>query len=228
MKNKIWKYLTLALKSINPSLRAQIINFKYLAIDRAQYQSIKLGRPVDNKMDPIPWWTYPVIDYLNQFNFNDEIIFEYGPGNGTFWFLKKGCKKIIYIENDKNWYNELEEAKHKNQILVYKEKKEDYFSSIFNYDSTVLIIDGKWRKDNLEFICSNFEKINNNLKMIIIDNPDKFQLGELIKGITNSYNFVQADFFGFGPAFRGIGCTTVLLNSSNKIQRSTDMTPYII
>ena len=90
MKKKIWEYLTLLLKSLNPSLRAQLINFKYLAIDRAQYKSLKLGKPVDNKMNPIPWWTYPVIDYLNQFNFNDEIIFEYGPGNGTYWFLEKG------------------------------------------------------------------------------------------------------------------------------------------
>ena len=227
MKKILWKYLTLALKSINPSIRAQIINFKYLAIDRAQFKSIKLGRPVDNKMNPIPWWTYPVIDYLNQFDFNDEIIFEYGPGNGTLWFLDKGCKKIISIENDKSWYKELEETKHNNQIVLFREKKEDYFSSILNYDSTVLIIDGKWRKENVEFICSNFEKINNNLKMIIIDNPDKFQLGEQIRDITNLHNFVQADFFGFGPAFRGIGCTTVLINSSNKIKRSTKMTSYL-
>ena len=70
-------------------------------------------------------------------------------------------------------------------------------------------------------------KINNNLKMIIIDNPDKFQLGEQIKDITNLHKFVQADFFGFGPAFRGIGCTTVLINSSNKIKRSTNMTSYL-
>ena len=227
MKKKLWKYLTLLLKSINPSLRAQIINFKYLSIDRAQYKSIKLGRPVDNKMNPIPWWTYPAIDYLNQFNFNDEIIFEYGPGNGTLWFIEKGCKKIISIENDKKWFEELQSTKQKNQILVYKEKKEDYFNSVFNYDPTVLIIDGKWRKENVEFICSNFEKINENLKMIIIDNPDKFKLGDLIKGLTNTYSFLQADFFGFGPAFRGIGCTTVLLNSSNKVQRFTNMTSYL-
>lgn len=227
MKKIIWNFLTLGLRLIYPPLRAQIINFKYLAKDRAQYKSLKLGRPIDNKLNPIPWWTYPVIDYLNQFNFNEEIIFEYGPGNGTFWFVERGCKKIISIENEKNWYEELETKKQKNQILIYEENKDDYFSSILNYESTVLIIDGKWRKENVEFICANFEKINTNLKMIIIDNPDKFQLGELMKSITDSYDFIQADFFGFGPAFRGIGCTTVLINSINKVQRSTEMTPYI-
>ena len=226
MKKILWKYLTLLLKSINPSIRAQIINFKYLAIDRGQFKSIKLGKPIDNKMKPIPWWTYPVIDYLNQFDFNDEIIFEYGPGNGTLWFLDKGCKKIISIENDKNWYKELEETKHNNQIIVLKEKKEEYFSSILNYDPTVLIIDGKWRKENLDFICRSYRKIND-FKMIIIDNPDKFRLGEQIKYLTDSYNFVQADFYGFGPAFRGVGCTTVLLNTSKIIQRSTNMSSYL-
>ena len=200
MKKKLWKYLTLLLKSINPSLRAQIINFKYLSIDRAQYKSIKLGRPVDNKMNPIPWWTYPAIDYLNQFNFNDEIIFEYGPGNGTLWFIEKGCKKIISIENDKKWFEELQSTKQKIKYSFIK-KKEDYFNSVFNYDSTVLIIDGKWRKENVEFICSNFEKINENLKMIIIDNPDKFKLGDLIKGLTNTYSFLQADFLALGQHF---------------------------
>ena len=63
--------------------------------------------------------------------------------------------------------------------------------------------------------------------MIIIDNPDKFRLGEQIKYLTDSYNFVQADFYGFGPAFRGVGCTTVLLNTSKIIQRSTNMSSYL-
>jgi len=208
-------------------LSAQVINFKYLAIDRAQYASIKLGRSIDNKMRPIPWWTYPAIDYLNQYKFHDETIFEYGPGNGTLWFIGKGCKKIISVENNKKWYQILDTSKKSNQVLIYKENKDDYFNEIFKYSPTVLIIDGKWRRENLEYICSNFESLHKNLKMIIIDNPDKFKLGELISKITNNYEYVQADFFGFGPAFRGIGCTTVLLHSRNKVQKSNSIFPYI-
>ena len=63
--------------------------------------------------------------------------------------------------------------------------------------------------------------------MLIIDNPDKFQLGDLIDEITENFDFVQADFFGFGPAFRGVGCTTVLLHSRDKISKSLNLSPYI-
>lgn len=227
MKNKIWNTFTYILKFFNSSLRAQFINFKYLAIDRAQYKSLKLGRPVDNKLEPIPWWTFPAIDFLNQFNFKNEVIFEYGPGNSTFWFIKKECKKIISIENEESWFQELKATKKNNQELLFRETKEEYFNTVLDFDFTVLIIDGKWRRENLKFICLNFEKIKNNLKMLIIDNPDKFQLGDLIDEITENFDFVQADFFGFGPAFRGVGCTTVLLHSREKISKSLNLSPYI-
>lgn len=141
IKRRIWNIFTFTLKFLSPSLRAQVINFKYLAIDRAQYASIKLGRSVDNKMRPIPWWTYPAIDYLNQYKFYDETIFEYGPGNGTLWFVGKGCKKIISVENNKKWYQILDASKKSNQVIIYKENKDDYFNEIFKYSPTVLIIE---------------------------------------------------------------------------------------
>ena len=56
---KIWEYLTLLLKSLNPSLRAQLINFKYLAIDRAQYKSLKNNQLTIK--EPNTWWTYPIL-----------------------------------------------------------------------------------------------------------------------------------------------------------------------
>ena len=38
------------------------------------------GRPVDAAGKPLPWLTYPAIDFISQFDFSDAIVFEWGSG----------------------------------------------------------------------------------------------------------------------------------------------------
>ncbi len=39
------------------------------------------GIPVNNNAKPLPWFTYPAIEYLNQLDLSSCAIFEWGCGN---------------------------------------------------------------------------------------------------------------------------------------------------
>jgi hypothetical protein len=60
------------------------------------------GRPVDARGDPLPWITYPAIDFLSQFDFSDASVFEWGSGFSTLWWSQR-CRRIASVESNQNW-----------------------------------------------------------------------------------------------------------------------------
>ena len=41
---------------------------------------------VDRDGNPLPWYTYPAIEYLSQFDYGEKTIFEFGCGySSLFW-----------------------------------------------------------------------------------------------------------------------------------------------
>src|SRR6478672_6746984 len=73
-------------------------------------------KPVNKNGDPIPWYTYPAIEYLEQFDFRKKNIFEWGSGNSSLYFSKK-ANKVTSIEHDKNWYDIVSTQLQQNQKL---------------------------------------------------------------------------------------------------------------
>src|SRR5690348_5384859 len=57
------------------------------------------GRPVDALGAPIPWITYPAIDFLSQFDYSDASVFEWGSGFSTLWWSKR-CRHIVSVESN--------------------------------------------------------------------------------------------------------------------------------
>ena len=61
-----------------------------------------VGKPVDANGEPVPWLTYPAIDFLSQFDFSDLSVFEWGSGFSTLWWAKR-CKHITTVELNPAW-----------------------------------------------------------------------------------------------------------------------------
>jgi hypothetical protein len=57
---------------------------------------------VDASGDPLPWITYPAIDFLSQFDFSEASVFEWGSGFSTLWWSKR-CKQIASVESNSPW-----------------------------------------------------------------------------------------------------------------------------
>ena len=105
-------------------------------------KSKKTNMIIDNDENAIPWYTYPAIEFLKKFDYSEKEIFEYGSGfSSVFWSEK--CKKLISIESNNKWYEEVKKYNLINQELIYEENEIEYAKNIYRRDKyDVIIIDG--------------------------------------------------------------------------------------
>ena len=75
-------------------------------LEQGWFNSFKTKTPLDKSGAPIPWLSYPCIDFLNERLNSNLKLFEYGSGNSTFFYAGK-VHKVVSVEHDKNWYNKI-------------------------------------------------------------------------------------------------------------------------
>src|SRR5262245_31531933 len=81
---------------------AKILWFSY-----GHLKSVRAGRSVDAAGRPIPWYTYPAIEYLRQLDLSEKTVFEYGSGNSTL-FWAECAARVVTVEDDERWSERLE------------------------------------------------------------------------------------------------------------------------
>ena len=59
---------------------------------------------IDKDGNPIPWYTYPAIEYLSQFDYSQKEIFEFGCGYSSMFWANR-AKKVTSIEDNINWFS---------------------------------------------------------------------------------------------------------------------------
>lgn len=165
----------------------------------------KLQQSLNLFGEPIPWFSYPAIDYLKQFDLRDKTVFEWGSGNSSLFFAER-AKKVTSVEHDTEWFELVNKTKKENQILIYKPLTE-YPKSIHDTDDTydMIVIDGQRRFDcTIECV----EKLKEN-GMIILDNSDWFYKSASF--LKKEMNMIQFDFHGFSPINEYVLTTSVFL-----------------
>lgn len=170
-----------------------------LANEYALKKSMKEGNCIDKEGRPIPWYTYPAIEYLKQLDFSDKRIFEFGSGNSSLYWSGV-AKEIVTVENDKEWYDSRLGQKKENMKMLYRELGEGYHKSIEEENGSfdVVVIDGRLRDKCCE---SAIKKVAPD-GLIILDNSERVGKEDEYKraiGILKNANLIQVDFCGFGP-----------------------------
>lgn len=145
--------------------------------------------------DPLPWYTYPAIDFLSARDFTGRSILEFGGGQSTLWWAKR-ARRVVTIEADEDWANELRAKVPANSeihhVPVDEARRIDLVSSALGSERfDVVIIDGHLRE---EAIPLAFERLTPN-GAVIFDNADGYGCFEGTKDRV----FCRVDFFGFAP-----------------------------
>ena len=169
-------------------------------------EEFAIERSIDEKIcldkdgNPIPWYTYPAIEYLSQFDYSKKQILEFGCGYSSLFWAKR-AKKVTSIEDNLNWFDKWKkEFKEPNLDIKWRDEGEIYERAAFEEDVKydVIIIDGKRR-----FQCAEAAvKALNKGGMIILDDSDRINTSqEYVKAvdILKNANLLQVDFYGFCP-----------------------------
>lgn len=165
-----------------------------------------IERTIDEKVcldrdgNPIPWYTYPAIEYLSQFDYSQKKIFEFGCGNSSLFWARR-AEKVVSIEDNLQWFEKWQgEFREENLDVRWRDEGEGYYNAIFEdgqqYD--VIVIDGKRRADCAR--CAVRALAPGGL--IILDDSDRINTSQEYKDAVAALReagLLQVDFYGFCP-----------------------------
>ena len=183
-------------------------------IETGWLQSLLSSRPVNAEKEPIPWFTYSAIDFLENILCESWNIFEWGSGNSTKWWAKK-VNSVTAIEDDQEWYAEVIPSLPDNAHVHYKEGK-DYVDCIHEYPNQsfdVIILDGSQRN---EAARACVEKLTDD-GIIIFDNSD-MQAHDDGQIFLEDNGFTRLDFWGLIPSYLYKNCTSVFFRNIESIK----------
>jgi hypothetical protein len=104
----------------NPSRLKMLMSFNHKGyfVDIGWFKSFDTRSAVDKDGYPIPWVTYPFIDFIKERIKKQHTVFEFGSGNSTLFYAKY-AGNVISVEHDKEWYDKIVSEKAENSEMIY-------------------------------------------------------------------------------------------------------------
>jgi hypothetical protein len=181
------------LKIIPRPLVPSLLNFRILNFGYGHLASARSYSSVDAKGSPIPWYTYPALEYIRQLDFCNKSVFEYGAGNSTIFWANLS-HSVMSVEDNKQWFDRISLKLPLNAQIILVSQQQEYIQSIHrpgcNFD--VIIIDGEYRYE----CCQQAPTRLNDGGFIILDNADWYPKGAQV---LRDADLIEVDFTGFSP-----------------------------
>ena len=147
---------------------------------------------VDRDGEPLPWYTYPAIEYLRQLDLSSARVFEWGAG-GSSLFWSSRCREVISVERNPQWYEKISAQAPDNLEVLLVENDPEYANEIANRGQfDVIAIDGESRRDCAEAALAHWTRGG----LIVVDNSDWYTRAPKF---LRDAGLLQVDFSGFGP-----------------------------
>lgn len=169
--------------------------------------------PIGNNFEPLPWVTYPFIDFLEPRLTNQMDVFEYGAGNSTFYYAAK-VRSVTSVEHDEEWFKNLLKSKPSNAELLYQKLEygglyaETALQTGKTYD--IIIVDGR---DRVNCSVKSVAALKQSGVLVLDDSERKEYLAA--RKFFESNNFKSLDFWGIAPGLAYKKCTTIFYRENN-------------
>lgn len=199
--------------AFEPKLLKALLSLRHhqYLVDIGWINSFKSKSPVDKNNNPIPWATYPFIDFITpRLNKNMEI-FEFGSGNSTLFYASK-VKSVYSIEHDTRWFNKLRNTVPKNVSLFFRDLNNKYALAAIESQKKfdIIIIDAEHRQN---CIIHSVDALKND-GILVLDDSEREEYNESIQ-FLHSMKFKQLDFWGISPGILFRRCTSIFYHSEN-------------
>lgn len=167
------------------------------------------NRPIDQDGNPLPWMSYPFIDFASERLTSSMRVFEYGSGSSTIWFANK-VGQVTAVEHDLEWYKFVSQDLPSNSKVALKSKAE-YAASIESdglFD--VVVIDGIRRVESTRYAIASLTDRG----VIVFDDAHRDQYSEATE-LLSDQNFKRIAFNGMGPFDQKLQTTTIYYRDEN-------------
>lgn len=181
--------------------------------DDGWFRSLEADASVDAQGNPLPWITYPAIDFLKKRIHPDMSVFEYGCGGSTLWWASR-VKEIVSVEHSREWHEKMKRLAPSNVTLYHIELVDDgaYSRKVAEFDAAfdIVVIDGRDRVR-----CGiNSLKALKPAGVIIWDNSDRQAYEQGIRFLLER-GFHRVEFIGLAPLINIKSETSILFRNDN-------------
>jgi hypothetical protein len=197
------------------SLRA----YRIFSLQYGHLRSAATMRSIDRAGEPLPWITYPAVEFLKQLDLSDKSVFEYGCGGSTI-FWGRAARTVDSVEHVEDFYREIRPMLPSNCSLSLEIYPEAYLNAIARrgepYD--VIVIDGHSR-----VACSRIAPAY--LKpggFIVLDNSEWFY--EAAANLREA-DLIEVDMSGFAPINDFVSTTSFFFHRDYRVKPKADRQP---
>ena len=181
--------------------------------DDGWLRSLAERAPVDAAGHPVPWLTYPAIEFLSRRVRPGMRVFEYGCGHSTLWWAAR-VNEVISCEHERAWLERIRTRSPSNVTLrhvplVYGG---DYSRTAAEYPSgiDILVIDGRDRVNCAIYAVDALKPGG----VIVWDNSDRPEYGPGCEHLARA-GFRRVEFVGLYPTLNEKGETSVFYRDGN-------------
>jgi hypothetical protein len=166
-------------------------------------------RCIDADGRPVPWFTYPAIEYLKQLDLTGRDVFEYGAGHSTLFWGQR-ARSVVAIEHNPQWHAFVREGAGPNCRVVLETDLGRYVDAIRaegpgpRYDVVVIdgLVDRRTRAKGALLALGALRPGG----LVIVDNADSLPA---TCRLLRAAGLIQVDMSGLGPC-NGYAWTTSL------------------
>lgn len=188
---------------------------RVLAIEYGHLASAARGRCLDAAGRPVPWYSYPAIEYLRQLDFSACSVFEYGAGYSTLFWASM-ARDVTSVEDDERWCAELSPQLPANVKLLHEPDLERFAQAMQSFGQfDVIVIDGPIR-GRTRLKCARVAV--NHLQhggIIVLDNSD--WCAESAAYLRHA-GLLQVDMTGFAPINSYTSATSLFFHRDFRLQ----------
>jgi hypothetical protein len=184
-------------------LARTVMVVKNLLINHGWLKSTWRNLSLDRTGQIIPWFTYPAIRFLSQFNWQGLTVFEWGSGASTLWFRKQGAK-IYSVEHDPFWARQVPEVLLIEDLVKYSRALPELFFYYPGFD--LIIIDGYERGKCAQYVKPYVLSTG----AVLLDDVEWYSEAFLI--LNKQFKF-RIDFEGFAPKVQFTRITSLFMDN---------------
>ena len=184
----------------------------------------------------VAWYTYPLLEFLENLDFSQDTVFEYGSGSSSIYWANK-AKYVQSVEHDYHYYKEALRLKEEldinnlslklasNEVLVSDpERVYEFISGLKPLASLAMIklLSSTMATENLSFLNSSTRRIRNSGSFSYL--PSEYLMALPISG--QSFDLIIVD--GMNRSLSGIIAAQKLNNNGIIILDNSDRPMYFL
>lgn len=181
-------------------------------VTTGQIRSLLLAKPVNRKGEALPWFSYAAINYLDQLRLEGLRVFEFGTGNSTLFWARKGCS-IRAVEFNEGWADYVRKNVGSKAEILHIPIPDQYAKSILSAEDVydIIVVDGAVRDLYAKYAVDRLAPDG----FIILDNSEAYP-GVAKK--LREYGLLQVDFIGPAPLVHNWQATSLFFQRSHQLQ----------